>query len=114
MGMAKGRSLQTLTLSCSRNIAASKEAASGNLKVIMRTAQIGTISVAPLWGADSKPRPMGADSLRVPGMHTIWEGESSSRNLMEVKRREAQGRHREVGSEGSVEQNRDLTNRNRI
>jgi len=27
---------------------------------------------------------------------------------------EAQGRHREVGSEGSVEQNRDLTSRNRI
>src|SRR5258708_29175993 len=28
--------------------------------------------------------------------------------------REAQGRHREVGSEGSVEQNRGMTNRNRI
>jgi len=27
---------------------------------------------------------------------------------------ETQGRHREVASEGSVEQNRDLTNRNRI
>src|SRR5208282_5328034 len=27
---------------------------------------------------------------------------------------EAQGRHREVASEGSVEQNRDLTNRKRI
>jgi len=27
---------------------------------------------------------------------------------------EAQGGHREVASEGSVEQNRDLTNRNRI
>jgi hypothetical protein len=50
----------------------------------------------------------------VPGMHTIWEGESPSRNLMEVKRREAQGRHREVGSEGSVDQRYEPTNRNWI
>ena len=33
---------------------------------------------------------------------------------MEVKGSEAQWRHREVGSEGSAEQNRDLTYRNRI
>jgi len=33
---------------------------------------------------------------------------------MEVKGSEAQRRHREVGSKGSAEQNRDLTYRNRI
>ena len=33
---------------------------------------------------------------------------------MEVKGSEAQRRHREVGSEGSAEQNRDLTYKNRI
>ena len=33
---------------------------------------------------------------------------------MEVKGSEAQRRHREVGSEGRAEQNRDLTYRNRI
>ena len=38
----------------------------------------------------------------VPGMFMHLEGESPSANLMEVKAREAQGRHREVGSEGSV------------
>ncbi len=42
------------------------------------------------------------------------EGESPSANLMEVKAREAQGRHREVGSEGSVYQRCELTNRNSI
>jgi hypothetical protein len=47
-------------------------------------------------------------------MHTLWEGESPSGNLMEVKRREAQGRHREVGSEGSVDQRYEPTNRNWI
>ena len=47
-------------------------------------------------------------------MHTFWEGESPSGNLMEVKRREAQGRHREVGSEGSVDQRYEPTNRNWI
>ncbi len=44
---------------------------------------------------------------------TVWRCKSSS-NLMEVKDSEAQRRHREVGSEGSAEQNRDLTYRNRI
>ena len=39
---------------------------------------------------------------RVPGMFMHWEGVSPSANLMEVKASEAQGRHREVGSEGSV------------
>jgi hypothetical protein len=33
---------------------------------------------------------------------------------MEVKGSEAQGRHREVGSEGSVEQTRGLMNKNRM
>ena len=40
----------------------------------------------------------------MPGMSMHWEGASPSANLMEVKASEAQGRHREVGSEGSVEQ----------
>jgi hypothetical protein len=50
MGMAEGRSLLSLTLSCSRNFAASEEAANSNSEFIMRISQIGTISVAPLWG----------------------------------------------------------------
>jgi hypothetical protein len=33
---------------------------------------------------------------------------------MEVKVNDAQGRRRQAGSEGSVEETRDLTNRNRI
>jgi hypothetical protein len=33
---------------------------------------------------------------------------------MEVKGSEAQGRHREVGSEGSVEQTREPMNKNRM
>jgi len=48
----------------------------------------------------------------VPGMFTFSEGASPSANLMEVKASEAQGRHREVGSEGSVEQRCEPTNRN--
>ena len=44
---------------------------------------------------------------------TVWRCKSSP-NLMEVKDSEAQERRREVGSEGSAEQNRDLTYRNRI
>jgi len=47
-------------------------------------------------------------------MHVNLEGESPSANLMEVKAREAQGRNREVGSEGSVEQRCEPTNRNWI
>jgi len=50
----------------------------------------------------------------MPGMFMHWEGESPSANPMEVKASEAQGRHREVGSEGSVEQRCELTNRNWI
>jgi hypothetical protein len=50
----------------------------------------------------------------VPGMHADWEGASPSANLMEVKAREAQGRHREVRSEGSVDQRYEPTNRNWI
>ena len=42
------------------------------------------------------------------------EGASPSPNLMEVKGSEAQGRHREVGSKGSVEQRCEPTNRNWI
>jgi hypothetical protein len=40
------------------------------------------------------------------------EGVSPSANLMGVKAREAQGRHREVGSEGSVYQRCEPTDRN--
>ena len=47
-------------------------------------------------------------------MFLILEGGSPSANLMEVKAREAQGRHREVGSEGSVDQRYEPTNRNWI
>ena len=47
-------------------------------------------------------------------MRAVWEGASPSANLMEVKAREAQGRHREVGSEGSVEQTYEPTNGNWI
>jgi hypothetical protein len=50
----------------------------------------------------------------VPGMFLYLEGASPSPNLMEVKGSEAQGRHREVGSEGSVEQRCEPTNRNWI
>ena len=42
------------------------------------------------------------------------EGGSPSPNLVEVKGSEAQGRHREVGSEGSVEQRYEPTDRNWI
>lgn len=47
-------------------------------------------------------------------MHAGLEGASPSANLMEVKAREAQGRHREVGSEGSVDQRYEPTDRNWI
>jgi hypothetical protein len=50
----------------------------------------------------------------VPGMFLILEGGSPSANLMEVKASEAQGRHREVRSEGSVEQRCEATHRNEI
>ena len=50
----------------------------------------------------------------VPGMSGSPEGASPSSNLMEVKDSEAQGRNREGLSEGSVEQRREPTNRNRI
>ena len=42
------------------------------------------------------------------------EGGSPSPNLVEVKGSEAQGRHREVGSEGSVKQRCEPTDRNWI
>ena len=48
----------------------------------------------------------------MPGMQIDWKGESPFANLMEVKASEAQGRSREAGSEGSVEQRCELTNRN--
>ncbi len=50
----------------------------------------------------------------MPGMLDDWEGESPSANLMEVKASEAQGQHREVLSEGSVEQRCEPTDRNWI
>ena len=50
----------------------------------------------------------------MPGMPADWWGGSSHANLVEVKVSEAQGRHREVGSEGSVEQKYEPTNRNWI
>ena len=62
------------------------------------------------WRRKAPPYP---DSC-VPGMPADLEGESPSPNLVEVKGSEAQGRHREVGSEGSVEQRYEPTNRNWI
>ena len=50
----------------------------------------------------------------MPGMLADLEGGSPFPNLVEVKGSEAQGRHREVGSEGSVEQSCEPTNRNWI
>ena len=47
-------------------------------------------------------------------MSADLEGASPSPNLVEVKGSEAQGRHREVGSEGSVEQSDEPTDRNWI
>ena len=47
---------------------------------------------------------------RVP----ILGGESPPANLVEVKAREAQGHCHEAGSEGSVDQRCEPTNRNRI
>ena len=62
----------------------------------------------------SKPPALPGDVLRVPGMSGSFEGESPSSNLMEVKDSEAQGQSREGLSEGSAEQRREPTNRNRI
>jgi hypothetical protein len=50
----------------------------------------------------------------VPGMFQRSEGASPSANLMEVKARETQGRHREVRSERSVYHRCEPTNRNWI
>jgi len=50
----------------------------------------------------------------VPGMFGDLGGESPPANLMEVKAREAQGHHREVLSEGSVERRCEPTDRNWI
>ena len=50
----------------------------------------------------------------MPGMPADLEGASPSPNLVEVKGSEAQGRHREVGSEGSAEQRYEPTDRNWI
>ena len=49
-----------------------------------------------------KPPALPGEPSRAPGMPADLEGESPSPNLVEVKGSEAQGRHREVGSEGSV------------
>ena len=56
--------------------------------------------------------PFGRGASRVPGMFMALEGVSPSANLMGVKAREAQGRHRKVGSEGSVYQRCEPTDRN--
>jgi hypothetical protein len=48
------------------------------------------------------PPALPVEPPRAPGMPADLEGESPSPNLVEVKGSEAQGRHREVGSEGSV------------
>ena len=50
----------------------------------------------------------------MPGMPADLEGGSPSPNLVEVKGSEAQGRYCEVGSEGSVEQRYEPTDRNWI
>ena len=47
-------------------------------------------------------------------MFNNYEGESPSSNLMEVKDSEVQGRCREAGSEGSMEQRREPMDKNRI
>jgi hypothetical protein len=60
------------------------------------------------------PRSLLRGSSCVPGMFRPLKGASPFANLMEVKAREAQGRHREVGSEGSVDQRCEPTNRNWI
>ena len=52
--------------------------------------------------------------LGVPGMFNHCAGESPATNLMEVKDSKAQGRCREAGSEGSVEQKCEPMNKNRI
>jgi hypothetical protein len=58
-------------------------------------------------GAAGAPRPV----CRACSITWGWK---SPDNLMEVKSSKAQGQNREGLSEGSVEQNRDPTNRNRI
>ena len=50
----------------------------------------------------------------MPSMFGDWWGGSPHANLMEVKASEAQGRRREAGSEGSVEQTREPMDKNRI
>jgi hypothetical protein len=62
MGMARGRSLFSPTVSCDRNVAV-RGSIEQHREVITRIFQIGTISSAPLRGANSKPHPLGADSL---------------------------------------------------
>ena len=61
-----------------------------------------------------KAGPSGVGFLRVPGMHCCLWGESPHSNLVEVKDSKTQGHHREVLSEGSVEQTCELTDRNLI
>ncbi len=72
----------------------------------------------PAKAGSASPHPdnpaLDRSNTRVPGTRFVWEGESPSANLMEVKASEAQGRHREVGSEGSVEQTDEPTHRNWI
>jgi hypothetical protein len=62
----------------------------------------------------SRAKRGGAPRQTVCWTCSIAWGCESPDNLMEVKSSEAQGRNREGPSEGSVEQSRDPTNRNRI
>lgn len=63
------------------------------------------------WSGERSERTLCVGPCRT--CSTAW-GWKSLDNLMEVKSSEAQGQNREGLSEGSVEQRRDPTNRNRI
>ena len=87
-----------------------KQATGSWLKPLLeKPAKAGSTLASP-----GHPALKDRSNTRVPGMRAVWEGASPSANLMEVKASEAQGRHREVGSEGSVEQTYEPTHRNWI
>src|SRR6266404_3427796 len=71
----------------------------------MRTRLYGGVA-----GENGRPFPL----CRLRRACSAASGWKSRPNLMEVKGSEAQGRHREVGSEGSVEQRYGLMDKNRI
>jgi hypothetical protein len=72
----------------------------------------GPSQIQSLLGVNSPQ--LAAKGLCVPGMFGDWGGGSPPANLMGVKASEAQGRHREEGSEGSVKQGCEPTDRNWI